>query len=356
MANPAVQQFITKLVMSLPSPILRAMSGGEAVEVGGRTLDPQFQLMTYTAKKGPKMTDFPAPVARAAAAAGFKAAGGPLEPGVTAEDFDIPAPHGALPARSYRPDNQDAAAPVFVYLHMGGGVIGDLDTGHAFCSILAKGARCAVVSVDYRLAPEHQFPAGLDDSLFAYRWTRDNAARFGAPAGIAAVGGDSMGGNFSAIICQDLKLAGEAQPVLQLLLYPATDITSQTQSMTTYADAFPLTTETMTWFMGHYVPAGIDHAGVRLSPMKASDLSGLAPAIVVTAGFDPLSDQGEVYAHRLLEAGVPALYRCYEPLVHGFIGFTGLVKAADIAAREIAGLVRQGFEGKLAGLQNAARA
>jgi acetyl esterase/lipase len=348
MANPALQRFMTRLVMSLPKPVLRAMSGGEAVEIGGRKLDHQFQMMAHAAKSGPKMTDFPAPVARAAAAQAFKGAAAPLEPGVIAEDFDIPAPHGALPARSYRPDNQDASAPVFVYLHMGGGVIGDLDTGHAFCSILAKGARCPVVSVDYRLAPEHKFPAGLDDSLYAYRWTRDNAGRFGAPTGIAAIGGDSMGGNFSAIIAQDLKKAGEPQPVLQLLLYPATDVASETQSMTTYADAFPLTRETMEWFMGHYVPEGIDYADVRLSPMKEPDLSGLAPAIVVTAGFDPLCDQGEVYAHKLLEAGVPAFYRCYDSLAHGFIGFTGLVKAADIAAREIAGMVRQGFDGKLA--------
>jgi acetyl esterase len=348
MANSAVQKFVTKLVMSLPPPLLQMMSGGEAVKLGGRTLDHQIQMMAYAGRTAPKMTSFPPAVARASAAKSFKDAQGPLEPGVTSEDFDIPAPHGPLPARSYRPDNQDPKAPVFVYLHMGGGVIGDLDTGHAFCSILAKGARCAVVSVDYRLAPEHPFPAGLDDSLFAYRWVRDNAARFGAPAGIAAIGGDSMGGNFSAVICQDLKAAGEPQPVLQLLIYPATDITSETQSMTTYADAFPLTRETMEWFMAHYVPEGIDHSHLRLSPMKAPDLSGLAPAIVVTAGFDPLSDQGEVYAHKLLEAGVPALYRCYDSLAHAFIGFTGVVKAADIAAREIAGLARQGFDGKLA--------
>ena len=347
MANPAFQRFMTRLVMSLPAPLLRAMSGGEAVKIGGRTLDPQFQMIAHASKNAPSMTSFPAPVARAGAAEAFKNAAAPIESGVAVEDFDIPAPHGALPARAYRPDNQDPAAPVFVYLHMGGGVIGDLDTGHAFCSILAKGARCAVVSVDYRLAPEHKFPAGLDDSLFAYRWARDNAARFGAPTGIAAVGGDSMGGNFSAIIAQDLRKGGEAQPVLQLLLYPATDMASETQSMTTYADAFPLTSETMTWFMGHYAPEGVALSDLRLSPLNARDLSGLAPAIVVTAGFDPLCDQGEVYAHRLLEAGVPTLYRCYESLAHGFIGFTGLVKAADVAAREIAGLVRQGFDGKL---------
>jgi acetyl esterase/lipase len=235
---------------------------------------------------------------------------------------------------------------VFVYLHMGGGVIGDLETGHAFCSILAKGARCAVVSVDYRLAPEHKFPAGLDDSLFAYRWTRDNAVRFGAPPGLAAIGGDSMGGNFAAIICHDLKKAGEPQPVLQALIYPATDMASDTPSMTTFADAFPLTSETMTWFMGHYAPEGVALTDLRLSPMREDDLRGLAPAIVVTAGFDPLSDQGEVYARKLSAAGVPAVYRCYDSLAHGFIGFTGLVKAADKASREIAVLVRQGFDGQ----------
>jgi acetyl esterase/lipase len=346
MANPAMQQVITKLVMALPAPVLRMMAGGQAVTVAGRTLDPQFQLMAHAAKSGPKMTDFPAPVARAAAAAGFKAAAAPIEPGVEVEDFDIPAPHGPLPARAYRPDNQDPSAPVFVYLHMGGGVIGDLETGHAFCSILAKGARCAVVSVDYRLAPEHKFPAGLDDSLFAYRWTRDNAVRFGAPPGLAAIGGDSMGGNFAAIICHDLKKAGEPQPVLQVLIYPATDMASDTPSMTTFADAFPLTSETMTWFMGHYAPEGVALTDLRLSPMREDDLRGLAPAIVVTAGFDPLSDQGEVYARKLSAAGVPAVYRCYDSLAHGFIGFTGLVKAADKASREIAALVRQGFDGQ----------
>jgi acetyl esterase/lipase len=348
MANPAVQTFITKLVMSMPEPLLRALSGGAAVEVGGRTLDPQFQLMAHASKTAPKMTNFPPAIARAGAAMSFKITQGPLEPGVAVEDFDIPAPHGALPARSYRPNNQDPSAPVFVYLHMGGGVIGDLDTGHGFCAILAKGARCAVVSIDYRLAPEHKFPAGLDDSLFAYRWVRDNAARFGAQAGIAAIGGDSMGGNFSAIVVHDLKKAAEPQPVLQLLVYPATDIASRTPSMTTYADAFPLTTETMTWFMQHYAPDGVDHADVRLSPMMEESFAGVAPAIVVTAGFDPLCDQGELYARMLRDAGVPTLYRCYDSLAHGFLGFPGMVKKANIACREIAGLVRHAFDGKLA--------
>jgi acetyl esterase len=350
MASPLVQKFITKMVMAMPPPILRALAGGEAVEIGGRKLDAQLQMMAHASKSTPKMTSFPPAVARAGAAMSFKTAQGPIEPGVAIEDFEIPAPAfgggPVLAARTYRPANQDPTAPVFVYLHMGGGVIGDLDTGHGFCAILAKGARCAVVSIDYRLAPEHPFPAGLDDSLYAYRWVRDNAARFGAPAFFKSC--TMMAEKLPPMLSPPIAAlpAGAPQPVLQLLVYPATDIGSKTQSMTTYAEAFPLTTETMNWFMLHYAP-GTDHAHLRLSPMKEESLAGLAPAIVVTAGFDPLCDQGEVYAHRLMEAGVPTLYRCYDSLAHGFLGFPGVVKAADIACREIAGLVRQGFDGKL---------
>ena len=140
-----------------------------------------------------------------------------------------------------------------VFAHFGGGVIGDLDTCEVFCGDPGQGRRGPVLSVDYRLAPEDRFPAGLDDMLAAYRWARDNAARFGAPAGKAAVGGDSMGGNFAAVICQEMRRRGEPQPALQLLIYPALDVASETQSMTTYADAWPLSRDTMEWFMGHYL-------------------------------------------------------------------------------------------------------
>jgi acetyl esterase/lipase len=231
---------------------------------------------------------------------------------------------------------------------MGGGVIGDLETCHVFCTILARTGRGPVISVDYRLAPEHRFPAGLEDTLAAYRFARDNAGRFGAPAGRAAIGGDSMGGNFAAIACQELKRAGEPQPVLQLLVYPCVDAACESASMTTYADAFPLSRATMAWFIGHYMGPGDSPADPRLSPLRAEDLSGLAPAVVVTAGFDPLLDQGEAYARRLKEAHVPTAYRCYDSLAHAFTAFTGAVPCADVACREIAGLVREGFEGRIA--------
>ncbi|CAN5304007.1 alpha/beta hydrolase [soil metagenome] len=345
MADPAVQKFILKVLMSLPSPVLRAMSGGGVVYRGGRTLDPRFQFLSHAAARLPSITSLAPDEARAASARGLSAMSGPPEPGVRTEALSIDGPGGgSLKLRAYRPADQDSTTPLIVFAHFGGGVIGDLETCHAFCGILARIARTAVISVDYRLAPDHRFPAGLDDVLTAFRWARDNAARFGAAPGVAAIGGDSMGGNFSAIVAQEMQRTGEAQPALQLLIYPAVDVASETASMTTYADAYPLSRPIMEWFMGHYMGPDANPADPRLSPDKTQDLTGLAPAVVITAGFDPLVDQGEAYAKRLAAAGVPVTYRCYDALAHGFTAFTGAVPAADGACREIARLVREKLE------------
>ncbi len=344
MASDAAQQAILKLILSLPSPVLRAMSGGGVVYRGGRTLDPRFQFFAHAAKKMPPMSSVSPAEAVAGSAKGLAAVQGPLEPGVRTESLSVEGPNGPVPCRAYRPENQDSGAPLIIYAHMGGGVIGDLETCHAFCSILARIARTAVISVDYRLAPDHRFPAGLEDVLAAYRWARDNTARFGAAAVAPAIGGDSMGGNFAAIIAQEMQRTGEPQPALQLLIYPAVDVASETPSMTTYADAYPLTKATMDWFMGHYMGPDANPADPRLSPDKTESLAGLAPAVVATAGFDPLVDQGQAYAQRLQAAGVPVAYRCYDSLAHGFTAFTGAIPAADGASREIAGLVREMFD------------
>lgn len=344
----AFPRFAVKAVMSLPTPVLRLLSGGGVVYRGGRTLDPHFQFLTAAAAHLPAIHSLSAAQGRAASAQGLKGVAGKRESGVKVEDFSITGPDGNdLAMRAYRPAGQDPNAPVMVFAHFGGGVIGDLDTCDAFCTIIAKVARCAVVSVDYRLAPEHKWPAGLNDVIHAYRWTREHATRFGAPEGKVAIGGDSMGGNFSAILAQEMKRAGEPQPAVQLLIYPAVDVSSETQSMLTYADSYPLSRPIMDWFMGHYMGPEADPADLRLSPIKESDLTGLAPAIVVTAGFDPLVDQGECYAKRLKDAGVPVVYRCYDGLAHGFTAFTGAVPAADVACREIAGFVRQAYDGML---------
>jgi acetyl esterase/lipase len=348
MADLALQRLALKAILSLPRPILRTLAGGGVVHRGGRTLDPHFQLMAAQARGQPPMSSVTAVEARLASRAGFAIASGKPEPGVRWEPQVLDGPDGPVPTRVYRPDNQDPTAPALVWLHMGGGVIGDLETCHAFCTILASTVRCPVVSVDYRLAPEHRYPAGLDDCMFAYRHVRDHAAEFGAPEGQAAIGGDSMGGYFSAIIAQDLKLAGEPQPSYALLVYPCVDVASETPSMTLHADTWPLTRDTMNWFMGQYLSADADPASPRLSPIRATDLSGLAPTLLVTAGFDPLSDQGEAYARRLIAAGVPTVFRCQDSLPHGFTGF-GALPAADRACREIAALTRRAATGELFG-------
>lgn len=347
MANASVQRLILKTLLSLPAPILRLMSGGGVVFQGGRTLDPKLQFLAAAGARAPGMHTLSPAEARAASAQGLAMMAGKPEPGVAVSSLTIEGPDGPIPARAYRPQNQDPDAPLMVYAHFGGGVIGDLETCDVFCRILARIARCAVLSVDYRLAPEHRFPAGLEDVLAAYRWARANSSDFGAPAGSVAIGGDSMGGNFAAVVAQEMARTREPQPALQLLIYPAVDVASETHSMTTYAEAYPLSRATMEWFMGHYMGPDADPADPRLSPIQEKELAGLAPAVVVTAGFDPLVDQGEAYAVALKAAGVPVVYRCYDKLAHGFTAFTGAVPCADVACREIAGLVREGFEGRI---------
>jgi acetyl esterase/lipase len=345
MADLSFQKAALNALLSLPTPILRVLSGGGVVFQGGRTLDPRLQYLANLARRAQGGALTPE-LMRAGLAQQALMAGSP-ELGVRWEPVTIEAAQGAVPARVYRPVGQDASLPVMVFAHFGGGVIGDLETCHVFCSILARIVRSAVLSVDYRLAPEHRFPAGLGDVLAAYRWARDNAATLGAAPGKAAIGGDSMGGNLAAAIAQELKRAGEPQPVLQLLIYPCVDLASETQSMTTYANAFPLSRGLMEWFAAQYLGPDGDPTDPRASPIRAESLEGLAPAVVITAGFDPLVDQGEAYAKRLRDAGVHVVYRCYDSLAHAFTAFTGVVPAADIACREIAGLVREGFQGRI---------
>ncbi|HEX3886977.1 MAG TPA: alpha/beta hydrolase, partial [Phenylobacterium sp.] len=284
MPSAATQRTILNTLLSLPTPMLRLMAGGGVVYQGGRTLDPRLQYLAAQARGAPPMTTLSPQDARAGSAMTLAVVSGPPEPGVRFEAVDIPGPAGTIPARLYRPETQDSHAPLMIFGHFGGGVIGDLETCHTFCSILAKTTRGPVLSVDYRLAPEHRFPAGLDDMMAAYHWGRDNAERFGAPLAQAAIGGDSMGGNFAAVICQELKRKGEPQPALQLLIYPCVDVACESASMTTYGDSFPLTRATMDWFMGHYLGPGDSPADPRLSPLRAKDVSGLAPAVIVTAG------------------------------------------------------------------------
>ena len=340
----AVNRWMLKTALRLPSPILRAFCGGAAAHRGGRTRDPRFQFLGAVVL--PAQANLPDTVeeARRAAAHSLTLVAGDTEPGVRVEDLTIEGPGGALSLRAYRPAHADPAAPLLVYGHAGGGVIGDLKACHAACSIIAATTRAAVLSVEYRLAPEHRFPAGLEDMIAAWRWARDNATRFGALPDTAAIGGDSRGANFAAVLCQEMKREGGPQPALQLLIYPPLDVASETPSMLIYGDGPFASRARRSWFQDNYLGAQADPGDPRLSPGRSADLSGLAPALIAGAGFDPLVDQGLAYAKALKAAGVAVTYRCYDTLPHGFVGFTGAVPAADAAVRQIARLMRDRYD------------
>jgi len=340
----SLQSILVKMFLKLPPRWLVKLSGGSPVSIGGRTLDPYLQFIAHSAAKQPPMASLDPVAARAASAEGLAMLGAPMDVGVGTEDITLDAAGKNIPARLYLPAKQNPDTPMMVYLHMGGGVIGDLEICHAFCSILASVTGGPILSVDYRLAPEHKFPAGLEDCICAYEWALGNAEKYGAPAGRAALGGDSMGGNFTAIIAQEMKRAHKPLPELQLMIYPATDINSKLPSRTLYGETYPLSTQTMSWFMDHYLPAGQDAEDVRVSPAYEVNLEGLPPAIIVTAGFDPLCDEGEAYAKRLEAAGVKTGFKCYESLAHGFTAFTAVTPVAYAACREIAHMVKDAYQ------------
>ena len=340
----SLQAIIAKTILKLPGSWLVKMSGGKPVELGGRTLDPHFQFIAHSAASQPPMSSMTAADARAASAAGLAMFAGKPVSGVTSKDFTIPS-RGAhmIPVRLYTPVKQSPTAPMMVFYHFGGGVVGDLDTCHLFCAMMSKAASCPVLSVDYRLAPEHPFPAGLEDCIDAYEWAIANAHEYGAPAGLASIGGDSMGGNFSAVIAQEMKRQGKTLPALQFLIYPATDITANYPSYTTYGETYPLSSDTMAWFMEHYMPADVDKTDLRVSPGLSPDLSGLPPAIICTAGFDPLVDDGADYTAKLRAAGVPVTYKCYDSLAHGFTAFISVSPAAKKACEEMADMLARSY-------------
>ena len=254
-----------------------------------------------------------------------------------------PQPTGStIPLRLYR----GAAArpggrlPALVYFHGGGWVIGDLDTHDSLCRHLANAGRCIVVSVDYRLAPEHKFPAAVEDCFAATSWVANEAAALGIDPDRLAVGGDSAGGNLAAVVSLLARDRGAPELSHQLLLYPAVDCAMTHPSHDRFAEGFLLTRATMRWFYGHYLQAQQDVADWRASPLRAPEFSGVAPALVLTAGNDVLSDEGEAYARRLREHGVPVELRPFPNQIHGFLTMGKIVRAAQPALDGIAALLQ----------------
>jgi acetyl esterase len=260
-------------------------------------------------------------------------------------NLDASGPHGAIPLRLYRAagTDQSAALPVLVYFHGGGYVIGDLDTHDVLCRELANGAGCAVVAVDYRLAPEYKFPYAVDDCLAATYWIRQNAQTLGVDASRLAVGGDSAGGNLSAVVSLLARDAGDLPIKFQLLIYPGTDMGCNAPSHKTNGQGYLLTSDTIAYFMGHYLKAG-DELDTRASPLLHKDLTRLPPALILTAGYDPLRDEGLEYAQRLSEAGNRAIEICFERQIHGFITMGKVLEEANFAVAICADKLRRVFE------------
>ncbi len=254
-----------------------------------------------------------------------------------------PGPRGEIPLRLYRPlgTPDDRVLPALVYYHGGGWVIGDLDTHDTLCRELANHSGCAVVSVDYRLAPEHRFPAAVDDAVAAARWVRANAAALKLDAQRIAVGGDSAGGNLAAVVAIAARDAGEAPFAYQLLIYPATDQHRSAPSHERNGEGYLLTRDTMAYFSGHYLPEPRDYADWRASPLLHPDHSRLPPALVLTAGYDPLRDEGIAYAHKLSAAGSRATHVSFERQIHGFILMGRVLDEANDAVRLCAAALRE---------------
>ena len=261
-------------------------------------------------------------------------------------DLVLPGPGGDLPARIYRPAGLPALSAGLVYFHGGGWVLGNLGSADSVCRYLADTAGITVVSVDYRLAPEHPFPAGVDDAVAAFRHVVAHASELGIDPSAVAVGGESAGGNLTAVASLVSTLEARTDPsvpvpAFQLMFMPVTDLTTKHRSYELFSDGFFLSDAQMDWYKAHYLTDPAQAHDPRVSPLLAPDLEGQPPAPVVVAGFDVLRDEGEAYATRLLEAGVPTTLTRQEGIVHGLVNATGVGTVARRVLDEAAGQLRK---------------
>jgi acetyl esterase len=327
----------------IPDPVLRLLSGRPMpIRVDGQTLDAevQFTLTLLRLMRHRSLDTLSVAEARAEIRSTANLANVLAEPVARVEQIEIPGPAGMLAARFYVPEGPRCVRPLIVYYHGGGWVVGDLDTHDGVCRFLAREVDACVLAVDYRLAPEHKFPAAADDAAAAFRWAVAQATALGCDPARIAVAGDSAGGNLAAVVSLATTREGSVCPAAQLLIYPATDLLNRHPSYRLFAEGFFLTAAEMDWYTGHYLPTRDAARDPRASPLLAPDLSGLPPAVILTAGFDPLRDEGEAYAKHLEDAGVRVWLRRYAGLIHGFCNMTSVSKAGRAAMQEGAAALR----------------
>jgi acetyl esterase len=333
-----LQFWAARLSANLPGEVQVLLSGKPPVRVDGQTLDPHIQMILASRDRlgKPPLHTLDVAAARARMRRDALAHAGPPIAVGAVSDLEIQGAEGPLRARHYAPKSTGTPRPLLVFFHGGGFVVCDLDTHDAACRLLCREADVHVLSVDYRLAPEHPFPAAVEDARAALRWAFAHAGELGADARRVAVGGDSAGGNLAAVTSQLASRDGGPAPVCQLLIYPSADRSTPRPSREQFAEGFFLTESERRWYDGHYRPDTPTETDPRVSPLLASELGGLPPAIVATAAFDPLRDEGEAYARAMEAAGVSVTLTRAPGLIHGFINMIGFSKASRRALTEIA--------------------
>jgi acetyl esterase/lipase len=334
---------IGRIMAALPPKAQVKLSGKPPVVRDGQTLAPDIQLMlTLMERQGnPPIETLPPPAAREAVLHQSQAFAGPEIEVKEVHDIEVDGADGPIKARHYVPPETGGPQPLLVYYHGGGFVICDLDTHDAPCRLLCRYGGVHVLSIDYRLAPEFPFPAAVEDCQAALRWAFAHAEELGADPDVIAVGGDSAGGNLATDMALLARNGENPMPAFQLLIYPVTDFANPHPSRHTFAEGFFLTQAEMDWFHEHYaLGVNADSNDPRLSPLGLADLSGLPPAYVCTAGFDPLRDEGEAYADKLRAAGNTVVLRRFPGLIHGFINMTAASRTSRDALIEIAGSMR----------------
>lgn len=351
--TPTVLDRLTQNVMTAAGAVPAAaiqLAAGAARKLDNQKLDPHFQLgvrVLAMLSEG-EYEDMPLEKARLTVErSSFNVSGHKTQLPVV-KDLDLPLrgddPSTAdLPARLYSPVTGDDALPVLLYFHGGGWTLGSIDSHDATCRYLARMGGLKVLSVDYRMAPEFPFPTAVNDALAAFRYVRDNSGTLGVDPKRIAVGGDSAGGNLAAVVCQQTRDAGEKTPDFQLLFVPATNMSARTRSYELFKEGFFLTAKDMDWYERTYIRSDDDRLDPRASPLLAKDFSGLPPAHVATAGFDPLRDEGEAYARKMADAGVSVSLRRHSTMVHPFVNAVGATPLARAALSEAVGALRMGL-------------